>query len=310
MTTPNIPASALMHGIVLNHLDQPRHRNEPRIFHLSDGTEAIPCVIPSAKLAKEICARPLTGHSLEVLRWPSAQECTDPDTLVLIAATLNPDQQDPLRFMPPTLCPLPWVVDDTMILIRRISTEPLRRMVERVMMRRDVVARYWTMPAARRHHHAFAGGLAVHSLEVATDLAGQAGLSDTERDLCIAAGLLHDLGKVWAYREDMRLTDEAKAIGHERVALRKLHSLLELLEYDWPDGAHAMFLLLEGTTRMRRDGSLPTALVTRLKAADQRSCELERHRRCPSGTWVPGQWRGLPQDLAGATPGNDREILF
>ena len=69
-------------------------------------------------------------------------------------------------------------------------------MLWRIFREREVVARFWTMPASARHHHALPGGLAVHSLEVARNLAGQAAVGGHERDLCIAAGLLHDIGKV------------------------------------------------------------------------------------------------------------------
>ncbi len=167
-------------------------------------------------------------------------------------------------------------------------------MLWRIFREREVVARFWTMPASARHHHALPGGLAVHSLEVARDLAGQAAVGGHERDLCIAAGLLHDIGKVWSYTPDMFLNTAARAMGHELVGLSRLERELKILEGEWPDGAYAMRVLLSGCGRMRQDGSMPSALVARLKAADQRSCELERNGRDPKQAWKPNQWLPPP----------------
>lgn len=64
-------------------------------------------------------------------------------------------------------------------LIETIDTPPLHRMLWRIFREREVVARFWTMPASARHHHAFPGGLAIHSLEWTTQ-----SFIDTHRPLC------------------------------------------------------------------------------------------------------------------------------
>src|SRR3546814_7913564 len=84
------------------------------------------------------------------------------------------------------------------------------------------------MPASAKHHHARPGGLAVHSLEVAEDLAGHIGLSDTERDLGVAGALLHDIGKVWSYTPDMFPNSANLAMGHELIGLRSEEHTSEL----------------------------------------------------------------------------------
>src|SRR5690606_15801608 len=134
------------------------------------------------------------------------------------------DFDAPLTWLPESLCPKERVVTDTVDLVAKIQEPSLRRMTERVLLRRDVANKYWTMPASARHHHAFPGGLASHSLEVAADLHVQGALEEHERDLCIAAGLLHDVGKCWAYTEDMFPTTRARAVGHELLGLYHLHS--------------------------------------------------------------------------------------
>lgn len=110
----------------------------------------------------------------------------------------------------------------------------------------------------------------------------------------MAAGLLHDIGKLWSYTPDMFLNTAARAMGHELVGLSRLERELKILEGEWPDGAYAMRILLSGCGRMRQDGSMPSALVARLKAADQRSCELERNGRDPKQTWKPNRWLPPP----------------
>ena len=76
--------------------------------------------------------------------------------------------------------------------------------------------------------------------------------------------------------------------------LSRLERELKILEGEWPDGAYAMRVLLSGCGRMRQDGSMPSALVARLKAADQRSCELERNGRDPKQAWKPNRWLPPP----------------
>ena len=88
-------------------------------------------------------------------------------------------------------------------------------------------------------------------------------------------------------------------LGHELLGLSRLEKDLKDLEAEWPDGAYAMRVLLSGCGRMRQDGSMPSALVARLRAADQRSCENERARHEPLRAWRPKRW------LSSFIPDND-----
>ena len=194
-----------------------------------------------------------------------------------------------LWHMPEDLCPVRGTLSSVQELIHSIDAAPLKSLVRDGFARRDMHRVFWTMPASIRHHHAYPGGLAVHSTEVATDLAQHVGLTDIERDLGIAAGLLHDVGKVWAYTPDMTLTTAARAMGHELLGLSRLEPYLRDLERHWSDGAWAMRVLLSGQCRARSDGSLPHSLAQRLRACDQRSAEIanqsDRQRQRPA--WTP-----------------------
>lgn len=140
-----------------------------------------------------------------------------------------------------------------------------------------------------------AGGLAVHSLEVASDLASHGDLSEVERDLGIAGALLHDIGKVWSYTDDMFQNEAGLAMGHELIGLSRLEPELAELERRWDHGAYVMRCLLSGHTYRRANGSMPHSLLARIKACDQRSCERDRARNptpnpsCP--VWVPQPWQ-------------------
>lgn len=292
MTNFHCPTISVVEGIALNHIKRQAVVSDQAVWHISDGVESQPCMVPSAELAVALRGRLLFRHSFQLVTWKVDGGAGKETLPVMISANSSPDLDDPLRFLPALLCPVRGVVAEIVGLIRQIHSEPLRCIVERVFLRRDVTASFWTMPASARHHHAVPGGLAVHSLEVAQDLAEQGALNECERDLCIAAGLLHDIGKVWSYTSDMFQTTEARAMGHELLGLVRLHEELSMLHIEWPEGAHSMRALLSGNTRMRHDGSMPTALIARLKAADQRSCEQDRSRRDPVGVWVPRAWAG------------------
>ena len=196
-----------------------------------------------------------------------------------------------LAHFPDDLCPVNGVVSDIKVLVDRIATVPLHEFVCDVLQRRDVFNHFWVTPASARHHHAFPGGLASHSLQVARDLAGHSTLTQMERDLGVAGALFHDIGKIWSYTADMFLTKDALALGHELLGLTKLTRELAALENKWPDGANAMRAMLSGQSRPRDNGSLPSALIARIKACDQRSCERDGNRRTTGRSWIPTQWQ-------------------
>lgn len=225
---------------------------------------------------------PLASQVFDLMTLPGQ----DRDAIVGV----HDDHRYPaLWHMPEDLCPVEGVLPAVQALIHEVQAAPLKTFLLDVFARRDMHQVFWTMPASIRHHHAYPGGLAAHSMEVATDIAQHVGLTDIERDLGIAAGLLHDVGKVWAYSRDMQLTTAARAMGHELLGLSRLEPYLRDLERHWCDGAYAMRLLLSGQCRMRPDGSLPHSLVQRLRACDQRSAEAanridgQRQRR----VWTP-----------------------
>lgn len=197
-----------------------------------------------------------------------------------------------LYYVPESTCPAGGVVAGVLKRISTIRTDPLRQFLVEVFQRRDIFQYFWTMPASARHHHAGPGGLAIHSLEVADDLANHRGLSEVELDVGVAGALLHDIGKVWSYTEDMFPNDAGMAMGHELVGLCRLEPELTVLESKWPDGAYVMRSLLSGQTRMRANGSFPPSLLPRIKACDQRSCEQDRcSTRSPGRpVWTPSAW--------------------
>ncbi len=79
-------------------------------------------------------------------------------------------------------------------------------------------------PAAKHNHHAYLGGLLEHTLSMATvadALARHYGAA-VDRDLLVAAALLHDLGKTREIRArpGFPYTDEGKLLGHILIGLQ------------------------------------------------------------------------------------------
>ena len=88
----------------------------------------------------------------------------------------------------------------------------------------DSGRRFRTAPAAKHNHHAYLGGLLEHSLSVAAvcdQLAAHYG-ADIDRDLLVAAALIHDIGKTLEIEPCIGFpyTDEGKLLGHILLGLR------------------------------------------------------------------------------------------
>lgn len=96
-----------------------------------------------------------------------------------------------------------------------------------------------TVPGAKGVHHAFVGGTLIHSLsvaQIAEAICDQ--IHDANADLCIAGGLLHDIGKLFTYvinGVSIDMTDEGLMLDHIYLGARFINNFAENLlgdEYD------------------------------------------------------------------------------
>ena len=181
----------------------------------------------------------------------------------------------PAAHLADELCPIPGVVTQTKDVIASIQSAPLRQMLFAALTQPEAALGFWTTPASLCDHHRYDGGLAHHSLEVATMVATSSGLPETDRDAGITLALLHDYGKIWCYR-DGEYTPAHKR-GHGRVGLEKLGPMLECLRRACPATATMMEELLGGPSQ-RTDRRYPLAVGRIVNAFDQMSCEMERRR--------------------------------
>lgn len=192
--------------------------------------------------------------------------------VVLLGLRQNEDQPL-LDLLPENLCPIRGVVRQISALVDGLQNKPLRRFMTRALLNQEALHGYWTSPASRRDHHAYPGGLAEHSLEVATMLATSSGLPDEDRELGIVFALLHDYGKIRCY--DPVAFDPIDSSKHEAEGLAALEVDLLYLRRENTRLGDLMVELLGGA-RAPRESRYPLAIGRIVRSFDQMSCEKTR----------------------------------
>lgn len=130
---------------------------------------------------------------------------------------------------------------------------------------------FLTRPASRSHHHAWTGGLAEHSLEVAAIVDTVLVKEPPEiRSLASVAGLVHDFGKVRTLLKDGQKTKLGWVVRHEALTLELLASGFATLDVLWPDGAAGLRHLLTWRADWRDSRPLLPAVLA-LQLADRYS---------------------------------------
>ena len=112
-------------------------------------------------------------------------------------------------------------------LIATVQSPYLGALLERLLERSSAT---WTLfrdaPAAKRYHHAYRHGLLDHSVTVAQAVSALSAIfGGVNRDLAVTGALLHDIGKLDAYRrvgDEIEMTDAGRlhgeiALGYARV---------------------------------------------------------------------------------------------
>ena len=112
---------------------------------------------------------------------------------------------------------------------RREMTKPRLKAVVDTFYEEDLFRlRYEQCPAAVFGHHAALGGLLMHTTEVAAIARTIARACGADLDVVLAGVLLHDIGKLEAYRWDglFAFTDRGRLVGHVVLGAMMLEARL------------------------------------------------------------------------------------
>ena len=109
----------------------------------------------------------------------------------------------------------------------------LKRLLEGFLGDGELAARLKRAPAAKGFHHAYLGGLLEHTLSMVRILDFLAGHYPTaNRDLLIAGGILHDIGKIdeFTYDRAIDYSTPGRLVGHILLGVEMLDRKIAAIE--------------------------------------------------------------------------------
>ncbi|MFN0056763.1 MAG: 3'-5' exoribonuclease YhaM family protein [Planctomycetales bacterium] len=118
-------------------------------------------------------------------------------------------------------------------LLQSIDEPSLRALMDCFLIDEPLMAAFSAAPAGMKAHHAYAGGLLEHvvnMLEIAHRIVDL--LPGVDRNLLLAGILLHDIGKTreLAYETGCSYTDEGQLLGHLVIAVEMLSQKIAEVE--------------------------------------------------------------------------------
>ncbi len=117
-----------------------------------------------------------------------------------------------------------------------IKDPSLRSLLDFFFEDEAIAAGFKTAPAAKGFHHVYLGGLLEHTLSVTHLIDLVCGhYPGVDRDLLIAGGILHDIGKIYefSYGRIVDYTDQGRLIGHIVMGLEMIDEKLSSVK-DFP----------------------------------------------------------------------------
>lgn len=196
--------------VVVSAVAKETRAKKPYLFlELTDGTDTINGNYWDW-LGKDI---PVTNDILDVsctlTEWNGNRQLT------IKGLTRNTEKQV-TDFMPESDIDISSIYKDAYTLASTINNDTLRNIVLSIL--KELRLKWVTVPGARKIHHNYVGGTLVHSYNVAKlALAMAENTKGANSDICIAGGLLHDLGKLFTYKINgvaIDITSEGNLYDH------------------------------------------------------------------------------------------------
>lgn len=174
---------------------------------------------------------------------------------------LTPEEVDRSQLFPQSSREVGEMEEELEGLIASISQPDLAGLLASLFERDDFRRSFLESTCAVSVHHAYAGGLLEHSLEVARIALWVSGLHPhlACRDLVLAGALLHDLGKLEAYTVrgmSYDRTTDGKLFGHVLLGYQRLRDILAQREDFPPDLSRELLHIMASHHGQREYGAL------------------------------------------------------
>lgn len=136
---------------------------------------------------------------------------------ILELRKISDEEIDLTDYLPAARQDTEAMLAELMTLGESVSDPHLRALLTAFFLDEEIVTLLKRAPAAKGFHHTYLGGLLEHTLSVARLLDNaSAHYGNLDRDLLLAGGILHDIGKIYEFSYDsvVSYTDEGRLIGH------------------------------------------------------------------------------------------------
>ena len=147
-----------------------------------------------------------------------------------------PQDVDPSDYLPVSKVDTTAMFQDILAYIDAISSEPIKKLLTAFFYDEKTADLFRRAPAAKGFHHIYLGGLLEHTLSVVRLLDHAAKhYPQLNRDLLIAGGILHDIGKIYEFSYDglIAYSDEGRMIGHLVMGMEMIDKKIEAIP-DFP----------------------------------------------------------------------------
>lgn len=136
-------------------------------------------------------------------------------------------------FLPATGRNVDQMLDQLIQICNSVENAHLSKLLSAFFQDKDFTDRFKTAPAAKRMHHAYLGGLLEHTLSIALLIQAIAGhYRGIDKDLLLAGGILHDIGKIHEFSYETRIdySDEGRLLNHIVIGIEMLKDKIAGIE--------------------------------------------------------------------------------
>jgi 3'-5' exoribonuclease len=143
------------------------------------------------------------------------------------------EEYKPEDYLPQSERDLEDMMEEMHTIVGSVQEENLRKLLESFFSDQSFTKEFKESPAAMKHHHSYLGGLLEHTLNV-VKLCEM--LSNNypvlNRDLLITGAILHDVGKIGAYKAvtSIDMTDQGKFLGHITLGSAMVEEKLKVID--------------------------------------------------------------------------------